>query len=103
MRVLPPKSLESRVPRYFFDIHDRAFLADEVGTECADFEAARRQAMITLPEISRWAIPSDGDNQAFTVLVRDERGALVYTATLTFAGLRLNNAPEQCQPTVKLP
>ncbi|GJD59628.1 hypothetical protein MTDSW087_04853 [Methylobacterium dankookense] len=48
--------------------------------------------MITLPEISRWAIPCDGDKQAFTVLIRDEAGGVIYTATLTFAGLRLNNA-----------
>lgn len=79
------------MPRYFFDIHDGEFRPDAEGTDCADFEAARREAMIALPEISRWAIPADGDNQAFTVLVRDERGALVYTATLTFAGLKLNN------------
>jgi hypothetical protein len=77
------------VPRYFFDIHDREFRRDAEGTECADLEAVRREAMGSLPEIARWAIPSDGDTQAFTVLVRDEAGALVYTATLTFAGLRL--------------
>ena len=40
--------------------------------------------------IGRFAIPSDGDNQAFMVLVRDEGGVIVYTATLTFAGLRLD-------------
>ncbi|WP_144767433.1 DUF6894 family protein [Methylobacterium dankookense] len=80
------------MPRYFFDIHDGRFQRDEEGTVCADFDAARREAMITLPEISRWAIPCDGDKQAFTVLIRDEAGGVIYTATLTFAGLRLNNA-----------
>ncbi|MGU3665112.1 DUF6894 family protein [Methylobacterium sp. A49B] len=77
------------MPRYFFDIHNGAFHPDDEGTECADFEAARKQAMASLPEVARWEIPSDGDRQAFTVLVRDEDGVLVYTATLTFAGLRL--------------
>lgn len=86
-----PSSRNIPVPRYFFDIHDGQFQRDGDGTECADFEAARREAMIALPEISRWTIPTDGDKQAFTVLVRDESGAVVYTATLTFAGLRLNN------------
>lgn len=76
---------------YFFDIHDREFRRDDEGTECAGFDAARREAMISLPEIARFAIPSNGDNQAFTMLVRDEGGAVVYTATLTFAGLRLSN------------
>lgn len=78
------------MPRYYFDVHDGHFHRDEEGTECEDFEAARREAMITLPEISRWEIPRDGDQQAFLVLVRDEAGATVYTATLTYAGLRLD-------------
>jgi hypothetical protein len=82
------------LPRYFFDIHDGQFQPDTEGTECADFEAARREAMISLPEIARWIIPSDGDNQAFTVLVRDESGAVVYTATLTFAALRLDSGAD---------
>lgn len=80
------------MPRYFFDISDRGFHRDEEGSECADYEGARALAMRSLPEIARFAIPSDGDNQAFTVLVRDEAGTVVYTATLTFAGVRLNNA-----------
>ena len=78
------------MPRYFFDIHDGRFERDDEGTECSDYEAARQQAMTTLPEIARWLIPTDGNNQAFTVLVRDEGGSIVYTATLTFAGLRLS-------------
>ena len=80
------------MPLYFFDIHNGEFHPDDEGTECADFEAARIQAMTSLPEIARFAIPSDGDNQAFTVMVRDEQGMLVYTATLTFAGLRLHRS-----------
>lgn len=78
------------MPRYFFDIHDRDFHQDTEGNECDDADAARLLAMRTLPEIGRFAIPSDGDNQAFMVLVRDEGGVIVYTATLTFAGLRLD-------------
>ncbi|GJE14879.1 MULTISPECIES: DUF6894 family protein [Methylobacterium] len=80
------------MPRYFFDINDGQFLPDTEGTDCADCDAARREAMISLPEIARWIIPGDGDNQAFTVLVRDETGTVVYTATLTYAGLRLDGA-----------
>ncbi|MGH1573610.1 DUF6894 family protein [Methylobacterium sp. P31] len=80
------------MPRSFFDIHGGPFQPDTERTDCADFDAARREAMISLPEIARWVIPSDGDNQAFTVPVRDEGGAVVYTATLTFAALRLDGA-----------
>lgn len=50
--------------------------------------------MISLPEIARWIIPSDGDNHAFTVPVRDEGEAVVDTAPLTFAVLRLDSGPE---------
>ncbi len=82
------------MPRYFFDVHTgnrhSGFERDEEGTVCPDFEAARVQAMTTLPEIGRWEIPRDGDKQAFTLLVRNETGSIVYTATLTFAGLRSN-------------
>ena len=82
------------MPRYFFDVHNGSrhdgFERDEEGTDCSDFEAARVQAMATLPEIGRREIPRDGDQQAFTVLVRNETGSIVCTATLTLAGLRLN-------------
>ncbi|CAO4183421.1 DUF6894 family protein [Methylorubrum aminovorans] len=80
------------MPRYFFDTHDGAFNLDEEGNECENFEAARREAMIFLPEVARWEIPRDGDHRAFTVMVRDDNGIVVYTATLTYAGLTLNNA-----------
>ncbi|MFC6738341.1 DUF6894 family protein [Methylobacterium tardum] len=79
------------MPRYFFDIHDGQFQRDEEGVECADFEAARREAVASLPEMARFVLPNDSDTHAFTVLVRDEGGVIVYTATLTFAGLALTN------------
>ncbi len=80
------------MPRYFFDVHDHGgFHRDDEGTECVDLEKARQEARHALPEIARFAIPSDGDQQAFTVLVRLEGSeAVVYTATLTYAGLTLN-------------
>lgn len=80
------------MPRYFFDTLDRGFHYDDEGVDCDDSEAACALAMCTLPEIARFAIPSNGDDQAFTVSVRDESDVIVYTATLTFAGVRLNGA-----------
>lgn len=44
------------------------------------------------PDVARWEIPSDGDRQTYTVIVRDAAGAPIYTATLTFTGLRLSEA-----------
>lgn len=74
------------VPRYFFDIHDGDFIRDDEGTECADFEQVREKVMASLPEMASWIVPSDGDNQAVIVKVRDEEGSQVYTATLSFVG-----------------
>lgn len=80
--------------RYFFDIHDgQALRRDSEGTACGGPEAVRQEAMQALPEIAKDAIPTDGDRQAFTVLVRDEDDVTVYTATLTFAGLWLGDVP----------
>jgi hypothetical protein len=80
------------VPRYFFDMHDGEFHRDDEGSEHADFEAARTEAMVILPEVARWEIPKDGDHRLFTVSVRDESGTIVYTGTLTYDGLRFNEA-----------
>jgi len=82
------------MPRYFFDVHHGehhgGFAYDDEGSEFASFEDARKEAKAILPEIARWEIPQNGDNQAFTLVVRDEDGQIVYNATLTFAGLRPN-------------
>lgn len=45
--------------------------------------------MRRLPAIAKDEVPKDGDRQAFLVLARDESGKAVYSAALTFAGLRL--------------
>lgn len=45
--------------------------------------------MRALPDIAREQIPTDGDRRHFSVVVRDEAGNAVYTATLSFAGLWL--------------
>ncbi len=82
------------MPRYFFDIHDgRVFVRDSVGTECSGPEQIRQEAAQTLPLIAQATIPADGDQQAITVLVRDEQNLTVYTATLTFAGLWMGDSP----------
>lgn len=80
--------------RFFFDIQSNDTLCrDPVGTECDGFDPIRKEAMHALPAIAKDDIPRDGDRQAFTVLVRDEKNVTVYTATLTFAGLWLGDLP----------
>lgn len=78
------------MPRYFFDIHDGGSTRDNTGTECADDEAARKIAIRTLPDIARDEISKDGDRRAFMVLVTDENGRAVFSATLSYAGVWLN-------------
>ncbi len=77
------------MPLYFFDIHNGGPTRDDIGTECTDLEAVRQQAIRALPDIAREEIPADGDQRTFTVLVTDEDGRSVYSATLNFTGLWL--------------
>jgi hypothetical protein len=74
------------VPRYFFDTNDDdLFVEDEEGQFLADAEAARRVAQASLPDMAHEKLP-DGEERTFSTVVRDEAGAVVYTATLTLTG-----------------
>ena len=78
------------MPRYFFDVHDiRGIHRDDHGHDLPDLEAVRKEAMRTLPEIAYDQMPSDGDRQSYVVLVTDEDGHPVYSATLNYTGLWL--------------
>lgn len=77
------------MPRYFFDIHDSGPTLDSVGSDCADLDAVRQQALRALPDIARQEIPQDSDRRTFTVLVTNEDGLPVYAATLNFTALWL--------------
>ncbi len=46
-------------------------------------------ALRSLPDAAREVIPKDGDRRAFTVLITDEDGHPVYSATLNYTGLWL--------------
>ncbi|MFB0488563.1 hypothetical protein ABIE45_001149 [Methylobacterium sp. OAE515] len=48
--------------------------------------------MASLPDVAELITSNDGDNQAVTVMVRDEEGSQIYAGTLTFTGRRLNGA-----------
>lgn len=83
------------MPRHFFDIHDgHSLMRDDEGQECSSYAATRREAMETLPQVARDEIPKDGDQQAYTVLVRNEHNVTVYTATLMFSGLWVGDLPK---------
>ena len=82
------------MPLYFFDVREteRSF-RDDTGTELAGLEEVRTEAMRFLPEVARDHIPANGDAQSFVVLVRDEDGGLVFSATLSYAGQWLHKRP----------
>lgn len=77
------------MPRYYFDLHDGQFIHDDVGVECADFDAVRREAKRALPAMALDVLPKDGDQHNITVIVRDESNRTIYTATLSFTGLTI--------------
>jgi hypothetical protein len=84
---------DGRMPRYFFHIFTNGSVTrDEQGIRLNTLAKVELEAMRVLPDIARAEVPLDGNHQTFTVLVTDEVGHPVYTATLSFAGLRLQNS-----------
>ena len=79
------------VPRFFFDIHDdnNGLQRDNEGTELEDIKMVHRHAQSILPDIARDEIPGDGDRRMYTVLVTDQDGNPVYSATLAYTGMWL--------------
>lgn len=75
--------------RYFFDFYDGKIHRDTVGTVCKGYGDIRAEALETLPALAKERVRKDGHEQAFTVLVRNERNLTVYTGTLTFTGVWL--------------
>jgi len=72
------------MPRYFFDTHDGEHeLRDEEGSEILGLQEARDEAIRVLPGIARDVLPGGGDRGDFVSTVRDERGQLVFRATLS--------------------
>ena len=74
------------MPRYFFDTDDgdRSHRDDD-GLDLPHPEAARRAALDALPDMARDKMP-DGDRRTLVAAVRDERGTVVYSATLSLEG-----------------
>ena len=74
------------MPRYFIDTDDGDRLhRDHTGHDLTDAEAARKFALDALPDMARDKMP-DGDTRTITATVRDERGNVVYVASLTLKG-----------------
>lgn len=75
---------------YFFDIYDDQNLrVDEVGVDLASAEQACEEARQSLSDIAGDEIHEGVERRSFLILVRNEQKVPIYTATLTFTGLRL--------------
>ena len=82
------------MPRYFIDTDDGdSPHRDEDGHDLPDDDAARQAALDALPDMARDKLP-DGDRRTFRATARDERGNVIYDATLTLdGGWRRGSAP----------
>lgn len=71
------------MPRYFFDVTDTGkTFPDDQGTEFANLEQARREALRTIGEIAKDKLP-DGDDREFLICIREESGVPLMTVALT--------------------
>jgi hypothetical protein len=65
------------VPRYFFHVHDSIEMIDQVGTECADLDEARAQAVKASGEMLRDLASEFWNGEHWRMWVTDESGATV--------------------------
>jgi hypothetical protein len=71
---------------YYFDTdNSMERLRDDTGTELADDQAARDEAMIAIAEMSKDWIPKDGPQKNITMWVRNSTGETILVLTLNFA------------------
>lgn len=72
--------------KFYCDFNDgHSDFRDDEGFEFPDLEAGRVEVLRTLGEITRDALPKS-DQQAFTALIRNAAGDVVYTAKVTVSG-----------------
>lgn len=70
------------MPRFFFDISDGSLIVDNDGTEFPNAHVARDTAVRTLPDIAKDHI-GEGPSREVLILMRDENGRALFTASLT--------------------
>jgi hypothetical protein len=76
---------EHQMARYFFNVHDGVSIADTVGSEHADIESARSEAVETIAERLRGTMLKKTDISAWLMNVVDERGFTVIVLSFTAA------------------
>jgi hypothetical protein len=73
------------MPRYFFNVHDGVSIPDSVGSEHADVESARSEAVETIAERLRGTMLTKTDVSAWLMNVVDEDGFTVIVLSFTAA------------------
>ena len=74
------------MPHYYFDMIDAGNLArDEFGMDLANDDEARDEAIALVSEMARHELP-DSDQHEFITKARDEKGEIVYEASLALNG-----------------
>jgi hypothetical protein len=71
--------------RYFFNLHDSISIPDDVGTEHADIESVRTEAIETMAERLKGAMLRKADISAWLMNVTDERGLTVIMLSFSAA------------------
>ena len=76
--------------RYFFDTRDNGtFIEDDVGVECANMEAVKTEAALSLAELARDVLPGS-IQRVLSVEVRDALQPILRDV-LTFEAILLAN------------
>ncbi|WP_129221977.1 DUF6894 family protein [Lichenibacterium ramalinae] len=71
------------MPRYFFETYKNGKNErDGDGCELPDIAVVRRQTIMYLCEIARDEAIINGDNRSFAVMVYDEKGSPIHSASL---------------------
>jgi hypothetical protein len=70
------------MPRYYFDLFDHDRSPDETGTELADADEARREAVIFAGTCLRDNPTLAWDGQELRVIVRNEDDMVIFTVVM---------------------
>lgn len=80
-----PPAQSAAMPRYFFNVHDGRNIVDDIGTEIADLEGVRDEAVSTAGELLRDGAGVDlWSGEEWKMVVTDQDGNEVLT--LRFSG-----------------
>ena len=77
------------MPLYFFNLHDGKWDHDDIGSDLNDVDHAISEANQALPAIALDRLPRDGGGCTLTMVVTNEFGQPIYTATLSLSGCAL--------------